>query len=428
MVVGSCLGRARIAAVVTPAVLTPDQVRRAAVAAQGFGTGGAPQQRRPGTRALLAAINRLGLLQVDSINVLARAHYLPVFSRLGPYDRDLLDRQSNRAPRRLFEYWGHEASLIPVHTQPLLRWRMADGHAWSGPRRVAEEQPQLVADVLAVVRERGPITTSELERMLVGDHRRSQDYRWGWNWSDAKRALEYLFGCGEISTAGRDRTFTRRYDLTERIIPADVLRTPAPDRRDSIRALVDGAARAMAVATPADLRDYWRLPAAPTAVAIDELVDAGRLVPVRVAQWPTAYRHASAVVPRTDRGTALLVPFDPLIWNRARVARLFGMRYRVEIYTPADRREFGYYVLPFLHDGRLVARVDLKADRAAGLLLVRGAWSERSLRAGAAADPETFVGALRQCLQELAGWLGLAEVSVVGERGDLTGTLQSQLR
>jgi uncharacterized protein YcaQ len=414
--------RVRITAVVTTEVLSLDAVRRATLAAQGFASGS--EDRRPGTRALLAMIRRLGLLQVDSVNVLARAQYLPMFSRLGPYDRDLLDRQSNRAPRRLFEYWGHEASLIPVEAQPLLRWRMADGHAWSGPRRVAQEQPHLVADVLAAVTASGPLTAAELEQIVVGDHARTQDYQWGWNWSDAKRALEYLFGCGEISTAGRDRTFTRRYDVTERVLPPSVLRAPTPSRSDSIRALVAGSARAMAVATEADLRDYWRLPAADTAQAVRELVEDGVLRRVDVAGWPAAYFHRDAAVPRASRGTGLLAPFDPLIWNRARTERIFGMRYRVEIYTPSDRREFGYYVLPFLHDGRLVARLDLKADRAESRLIMRGGWSQASAAGQAAAHPRSFAPDLLRHLQALAEWLGLGDLEV-RERGDLSAALRT---
>jgi uncharacterized protein YcaQ len=423
--IGATRWRARIAAVAAAEVLTPDQARRAALAAQGFGASGSTRHREPGTKAMLSAIRRIGLLQVDSINVVARAHYLPLFSRLGPYDRDLLDRQSARAPRRLFEYWGHEASLIPVQTQPLLRWRMAEEHAWSGPRRVAREQPGLVAEVLDAVAECGPLSAAELERVVAGEHARSQDYQWGWNWSDAKRALEYLFGCGVVSTAGRDRTFTRRYDLTERVIPAEILRTPTPARRDAIRGLVVIAAGALAVATESELRDYWRLPASATTAAVRELVEAGTLLPVAVPGWPPAFRYRPAVIPRTARGEGLLAPFDPLVWHRPRTERLFGMRYRIEVYVPAQRREFGYYVLPFLHGGRLVARVDLKADRASGRLVVRGAWSQSAV-AGAATGPpaETFAADLRRHLAGLAEWLGLAEGLVLGERGDLPEVLR----
>ena len=393
------------------------------LAAQGFGSPAGAGQ--PGARGLLATVRRLGLLQVDSVNVVARAHYLPLFSRLGPYDRDLLDRQSGRSPRRLFEYWGHEASLLPVESHPLLRWRMADGHAWSGPRRVAREQPRLVADVLAAVAEHGPLSAAQLERTIAGEHHRSRDYSWGWNWSDAKRALEYLFGCGEISTAGRDRTFTRLYDLTERVIPARILRLPTPPRSDAIRELVQVAARAMAVATESDLRDYWRLPVDATRTALAELVAAGVLLPATVPGWPAAFRHRDAAIPRTARGEGLLAPFDPLVWNRARAERVFAMRYRIEIYVPAERREFGYYVLPYLHRGRLVARVDLKADRSAGQLLVRGGWSQASVTGSTAEHPPPaqFAADLLRSLESLASWLGLDAVALAGDRGDLPGAL-----
>lgn len=390
--------------------------------AQGFGV---RPGRPPGARALLAAVRRLGLLQVDSVNVVARAHYLPLFSRLGPYDCSLLDQMSAQQPRRLFEYWGHEASLIPVETYPLLRWRMADGHAWSGPKRVAREQPQLVADVLAAVAESGPATAAQLERIVAGGSTKSQDYSWGWNWSDTKRALEYLFGCGEISTAGRDRSFTRRYDLAERVIPKQIRESPAPSRPESIRALVDIAARALAVATEGDLRDYWRLPAAEARAAVAQLQEDGALQPVSIPGWPTAYLHRDAIVPRTARGHGLLAPFDPLIWRRDRAERVFGMRYRVEIYVPAARREFGYYVLPYLHDGRLVARLDLKADRGAGTLVVRGGWSQNHLAGDAQAEAPTFLADLAHDLEEMARWLGLGGVSVLDDRGDLSAALRT---
>lgn len=406
--------------------MSVDQVRGAVLAAQGFGT--AKQRQQPGTRSLLAAVRRLGLLQVDSVNVLARAHYLPLFSRLGAYDRDLLDAASGNAPRRLFEYWGHEASLIPVQTHPLLRWRMAYGHAWSGPHRVAKEQPQLVADVLAAVAQGGPMTAAQLERAVAGEHRRSQDYQWGWNWSDAKRALEYLFGCGEISTAGRDRSFTRRYDLTERVIPRQVLAQPTPEPADAVRALVAASARALAVATEADLRDYWRLPLDRTRTAVAELLEDGTLLPVAVPGWPTAYLHRDCRVPRSTTGNALLVGFDPLIWHRGRTERVFGMRYRIEIYTPAPRRAFGYYVLPYLHDGRLVARLDLKADRKAGVLSVRGAWSQREVAGDDHPEPGTFTADLAEHLRSLAHWLHLADVEVAPGRGDLLPRLAPLLR
>ncbi len=400
--------------------LTADEVRRAVLRAQGFGRGGPA----PTARTLAAAIGRLGLLQVDSVNVVIRAHYLPLFSRLGPYDTAALDRLSQQRPRKLFEYWGHEASLIPVQTQPLLRWRMADGHAWTGPHRVARERPQLIDDVRAAVAEHGPMSAARLERVVAGEHPRSQDYAWGWNWSDVKRALEYLFGIGEVSAAGRDRTFTRLYDLPERVIPPGVLRSPTPPRAEAIRGLVEIAARALAVATEADLRDYWKLPAAATRAAVADLLEAGALRPVEVPGWPAAYRHRDAVVPRSSRAHGLLSPFDPMIWNRPRVERVFGMRYRIEIYTPAARREFGYYVLPYLHGGRLVARLDLKADRDRGVLLVRGGWSQHLLLGTGHPAPEAFVPDLAGHLHQTARWLGLDGVGFGADRGDLPAALR----
>ena len=407
-----------------PDSLSREQVRSAVLAAQGFD---ASSGAAPGTRRLMSTIRRLGLLQVDSVSVLARAHYIPLFSRLGPYDRDALDRQSGHNPRRLFEYWGHEASLLPVETQPLLRWRMAEGHSWSGPRKVAADRPDLVAAVRETIAAIGPATTAQVETALAGAHTRSQDYHWGWNWSDAKRALEHLFWVGEISSAGRDRSFARRYDLTERVLPTAVLAAATPSRTDSIRALVEQASRAMAVATEADLRDYWRLPRADTRAALGELLEEGILAPVAVPGWPAALIHRDAVVPRSTRGEALLVAFDPLTWNRDRVERVFGMRYRIEIYVPASKREFGYYVLPYLYGGQLVARVDLKADRQAGVLRVRGAWSQRAVTADPQQPaPSDFAEALDRHLRRLATWLGLHAVAI-DRRGDLADSLRGQL-
>ena len=390
--------------------LSPAEARRAVLAAQGFAA--TPLTDPPGRRQLLSRVRRLGVLQIDSVNVLSRAHYLPLFSRLGPYDRESLDDLAARRPRHLFEYWAHEASLVPVQTQPLLRWRMAQGHAWGGVSRSAAEQPQLIADALACVAEIGPATSAEIEAALAHSSPRPTDH-WGWNWSAVKQVLEHLFWLGEITTAGRDGQFRRRYALTEAVLPAEILAVPTPERADAIRGLVAIAARALGVATAADLRDYFRLGAADAKTAIADLVDAGELVPVTVAGWPPAWRHVRAVVPRRITHDALLVPFDPLIWERSRVERLFGMRYRIEIYVPAAKREYGYYVLPFLQDDRLAARVDLKADRAAGTLRVLGVWSHES-------DAETPVRLATQ-LHRLGAWLGVPAVTVA-TRGDLADT------
>ena len=346
-------------------------------------------------------LKRVGLLQIDSVNVLERAHYLPAFSRLGPYDQALLDRASQRAPRRLFEYWGHEASLIPVDLQPLLRWRMdrAAEEAWGGIRRIQSENPKLVARVLEQVRERGPVAASELI-----EERPRKAGPW-WEWSDVKKALEWLFWSGQV-TAARRRRFERLYDVPERVLPRAVLKRPTPAPEDAQRELVRIASRCLGVASERDLRDYFRLPTAETKLRIAELVEADELLEVEVEGWgrTRGYLAAGVSVPRKVEASALIGPFDSLIWERSRVERLFGFQYRLEIYVPAPKRRHGYYVLPFLHGDRLVARVDLKADRSAGALLVRANHPEP----GAPADARE---ALRGELSTLARWLGLERVA-----------------
>jgi uncharacterized protein YcaQ len=393
------------------------QARRIALAAQGFTD---PRPAGPVTmRHLKRVLARTGLLQIDSVNVLQRAHYLPMFSRLGAYPTSLLDRAAYRAPRELFEYWGHEASLIPVALQPYLRWRMAEAHvhAWGGMRRVAEQQPDLVAWVLDEVRDRGPLTAAEIEQDVP-----RITSQWGWNWSDAKAALEWLFWTGEVTASGRNGAFARVYDLTERALPAAVVNAPTPSQADACRELVRIAALALGVAAEVELRDYFRLPVAGSRQAISELVDSGELRPVTVAGWrQRTYLHADAKVPRRVRASTLVSPFDPLVWERGRAQRLFGFHYRIEIYVPAAQRVHGYYVLPFLLGDRLVARVDLKADRKSGVLRVPGAWVEAGQPVGEVAE------ALATSLRELAGWLGLDEVAPA-ERGDLAVPLAEALR
>lgn len=389
--------------------LSPAQARRVALAAQGLHR---PSQVGPvSPRALAALAARLGAVQIDSVNVLVRAHYLPAFSRLGPYDRAALDRLSHRAPRRLFEYWGHEASLLPVALHPLLRWRMdrARDEAWGGMRRIASEKPDLVRWVLAEVRDRGPLTAGEIEHDVprpVGN--------WGWNWSEAKRALEFLFWAGEVTASSR-RGFERLYDLPERVLPRDVLDAPTPEPRAAFRELLRRAARAHGIATARCLRDYYRLPVQ-AMVALEDLVEEGEVSPVTVQGWRRpAYLHREAKLPRRADGRALLAPFDPLVWERERTEALFGFRYRLEIYVPQGKRVHGYYVLPFLLGDRLVARVDLKADRQGCLLRVQAAWAEPDA-------PSETAEALAAELRVMAGWLGLDGVAV-GARGDLAVTL-----
>jgi hypothetical protein len=399
--------------------LSLQAARRVALAAQGFGR---PRPAaEPGTRAVADVVRRLGVVQIDSVNVLARAHYLPILARIGPYDRTRLDDCSGRAPRSLFEYWGHEAALLPVGMHRLMRWRMDRVHddAWGGMVRVQREQPGLVREVAEVVRATGPVTSTELDEVFSHIDRGERGH-WGWNWSAVKRALEYLFWAGEITSAGRDPAFRRRYAAPEAVLPRAALSAPTPTRAQAHRELVAIAAQALGVATAADLADYFRMPTAATREAIRELLDAGQLVEVAVPGWPTSYAPAGFRVPRAVRASALLAPFDPLIWFRPRTERLFGMRYRIEIYTPAEQRVHGYYVLPFLHDEQLVARVDLKADRASGRLLVQAAHPEGEV------GPEP-VRALARTLRETAGWLDLGEVHVAPV-GDLAGRLRGELR
>ncbi|BCJ54804.1 hypothetical protein Asp14428_62790 [Actinoplanes sp. NBRC 14428] len=400
-----------------PESLSVAQARRIALAAQGFTDpvpGGATDLRH-----LRRVLRRLHLIQMDSVNVLQRAHYMPLYSRLGPYAPGLLERAAYRAPRELFEFWGHEASLITVDLQPLFRWRMerARDHAWGGMVRVATQEPELVERVLADVRDRGPLTAAQIEH----DVPRTKDH-WGWNWSAVKQALEWLFYTGQVTAAERTTSFARRYDLPERVLPRQVLEAPTPAPEDAFRALVEMSARAMGVAAEAELRDYFRLPVAGFRRALAELVEDKVLLPVTVKGWKNlTYLHHEARLPRWVRAATLVSPFDPLIWERARTERLFDMNYRIEIYVPAAQRLYGYYVLPFLLGDRFAARLDLKADRKAGVLQIPAAWLEPS------ADPDETAEALVVELRRLASWLGLSSIATP-ERGDFAGALTAALK
>jgi uncharacterized protein len=366
-----------------------------ALSAQGFAD--SRPNPEPNGWDLRRVLKRVALLQIDSVNVLARAHYLPAFSRLGPYDTGLLDRLSHRAPRRLFEYWGHEASLLPVELHPLLRWRMERAHrdAWGSMRRIKRERPDLIAAVLEQVSERGPIAASEL-----AEERPRPSGPW-WDWSDTKRALEFLFWSGQVTSARR-RRFERLYDLPERVLPQAVLATPTPEPEDAQRELVRIAARSLGIAAERDLRDYFRLPTPEAKARIAELVEAGELLPVDVEAWgrTPGYLVGGARIPRRIEARALVGPFDSLIWERSRVARLFGFEFRLEIYVPAPKRRHGYYVLPFLLGDRLVARVDLKSDRAAGVLRAIAVHPEPGA-------PSEMRDALAVELASMATWLEL---------------------
>ncbi len=399
--------------------LTAAQARRVAVAAQGFGPAPATAV---GRAHLTRLIDRIQVLQLDSVSVAVRAHYAPVFSRLGPYDREVLDTaawsHSARAPRLLVEYWAHEAALMAVSDWPLLRWRMREYTHGRWGVEIVRNNPRLAEEIVGAITELGPATAGQIEAHLTAGAHRGKG-AW-WNRSETKWVAEALFAAGVLTTAHR-AGFARHYDLVERVLPAAVLACEVDDTT-AVRALVRKAASALGVATEPDLRDYFRLRPDQSKPAVAALVAAGELEPVEVAGWAApAYLRAGQKVPRADRGTALLCPFDPLIFFRPRVARLFGFEYRIEIYTPAAKRAFGYYVWPFLLDGQLVGRVDLKADRAAGVLRVPGAFVE------AGQDAARVAGALAAELTTMARWLGLGGVSA-GERGDLAGPLRAALR
>ncbi len=391
--------------------MSASRARRLALGAQGFGV---PRPTgRVDRRHVRRMLARVGLIQIDSVNVIVRSQELPLFSRLGPHRRDLLSGMVEDG--ELFEYWGHEASLLPIELFPLMRWRMeaagAKAAGWSELIRLAHERPDYVEAVYEEVRERGLMAASEL------DDPGAKSGPW-WGWRHGKQALEYLFWCGRLS-ARRRASFERIYDLTERLIPPVWFEAPALSSADAHKELLVRAADSLGVGTARDLADYYRLNIPLARPLLDELVDEGRLLPARVEGWThPAYLHPAAKIPRHIDARALLSPFDSLIWERSRTERVFDFRYRLEIYTPKPKRVFGYYVLPFLLGDELVARVDLKAERAEGALRIRGAFAE-PLR-----DPAEIAGPLAAELELLAGWLGLGRV-VVDRRGDLAPALRA---
>jgi uncharacterized protein YcaQ len=406
-----------------PVEISQRDARRIAIAAQGFG------ERRPtgriDRRHFRKVLHQLGTVQLDSVNVLTRTHELVFFARLGPYDRTALTRWLWES-REVFEYWGHEASVHPVERYPLFRWRMTEDHPWVGVRRAATDNVELVDAILDEVLTRGPVSIGEIE----AEDRAPRDLSteapgatW-WGWGNAKRVMAHLFWVGKI-TATRRNGFERIYLAPELWLPAEALAGEVPSQEDAHRALLLISARALGLGTARDLADYYRLRIGAVKPLLEKLVADGELLPAQVEGWrQPAYLHPEARIPRRSlRARALLSPFDSLIWERQRTERLWGFHYRLEIYTPAPKRVHGYYVLPFLLGEQLVGRVDLKADRKAGVLRVQAAWAED----GAAADDELVAAELAVSLTELAGWLDLDGVTVIS-RGDLSAPLHAAIR
>jgi uncharacterized protein YcaQ len=392
--------------------LSLDEARRITLAAQGLAT---PRPRGRVTRRHLRALfARLGMVQLDSVNVLVRSHYLPLFARLGPYDRTLFDRYAYE-DHELFEYWGHEASLIRSDLEPLLRWRMGRDHRWPGMRRfIADHDPKVLDALAARVLADGPVSAGDLD----GKDRKTEPW---WGWGDTKRCLEHLFSIGRVGAVRRANTFERAYCDPAHVVPVSVRERPTPPLDDALAGLLEQAARTYGVATAKDLSDFFRLGIKEARPVVEAMADAGVLRRVQVEGWSApAFLHPEATLPRTVDACALVSPFDPVMWERDRVERLFGFTYRIEIYVPKPKRTYGYYVMPFLLGDRYVARIDLKADRAASRLLVQSAWSEPGVDKQDVAEP------LGHELRAMAGWLGLGDV-VVTKRGDLAPAVRRAL-
>jgi uncharacterized protein YcaQ len=397
------------------AALSKAQARRIALASQGFND---RFPERIDMRSVTRVLDRIALLQIDSVNVVSRAQYMPLFSRLGPYDRDLLHRGAGKSPRRVFEYWAHEASYVRMDLQPSLRFRMAAARdaAWGSMRRVWDEQPDFVKWVLSEVEERGPLTARDIEH----DVPRTKDH-WGWNWSLVKMALEWLFYSGQVTAARRNSAFERVYGLPEQVLPRAVIEAPTPSDEEAHRTLIRASAIAHGVGTEQCLRDYFRLKPAATKQAVAELVEAGELQPVTIEGWKRpAYLWHQVKLTRKVDAAALLSPFDSLIFERTRTEQLFDYRFRIEIYVPVEKRIYGYYVYSFLLGDQIVGRVDLKADRQAGVLRVVGAWQEPHA-------PDDAPEHLWNQLRSMAQWLGLDGVSVAS-KGDLAPALSHLAR
>ena len=391
------------------AEISSDRARRIALGAQGFA---APRPSGNVTEQhFRAVVQRLGLIQLDSVNVAVRSHYMPFFARLGTYDQARLDRWL-ATEGEMLEYWGHEASAMPVDLIRYLRWRMQDMHPWGVVQKAAKHDPDLIDRVYREVVEHGPLRVADITE---GNDRTGP---W-WGLGNAKIALEWLLACGRI-TAWRDHRFTRVYDITERRVPSEVLK-PVIDRHEAHRYLLVESARHHGIGTGNDLIDYYRLNKPRSRPILEELADEGLIERVDVRGWKDpVYKHPGTPTPRVIRGATLLSPFDPLVWERDRAERIFGMRYRIEIYVPKEKREFGYYSMPFLLDGELVARVDLKADRKGSVLMVQSAHLQPDQ------DLVRVAAALAPHLEDMASWLGL-QGHTVSKWGDLTKPLQKLL-
>lgn len=400
----------------TSDALRISEARRIALQAQGFND---PRPSgRVDRRHFRRVLDRVGLVQIDSVNVLTRSHEMPFLARLGAYPRQALSEWL-WGSGEVFEYWGHEASLLPVELHPLMRWRMADDHAWTGVQSFRKSHPGLGEAVLEAVLENGPVTMGELEHLGDAIKRTKASPGSMWNWTPAKKAVEWFFWNGEVSALRNPQTFERHYLRPDQAIPPAVLAQPAPTDDNAMKDLLLRAARSHGIGTAKCLADYHRLPIVTARRLVTELAGDGALRTVEVQGWRhPAFLHPEAELPRWVRASALLSPFDSLVWERDRIQRLFDFRYRIEIYVPAAQRVHGYYVLPFLHDGTLVARVDLKADRQAKALLVRGSYGEPTF------DADKSLPVLAHHLHELAGFLGLDEVRVE-PRGDLAAALST---
>jgi uncharacterized protein YcaQ len=382
------------------------QAKRIALGAQGFA------EPRPSGRIdrrhLRKVLDRIGLVQIDSVNVLVRSQELPLFARLGPHPRTLIDDATRDG--ELFEYWVHEASHVPTDQYHLHRWRMREPHRWPAFRRLSEQDGNYIEQVYQRLVDEGPLVAGDLKARV------GKKGTW-WDYDDGKIALEALFHQGRVAARRRPHDFARVYDVRERMIPAEVLARPALPEHEARKELLVLAARYHGIGTLNDLADYHRLKPTACKQALAELLEEGRLLPAKVREWDRpAFRHPDATLPRRIGARALLSPFDPVVWNRDRTLRLFGFHYRIEIYTPAPRRRYGYYVLPFLLGDEIVGRVDLKADRARSALLVQSAWAEPGV------NEHEVAGELLEELRSMAAWLELDRIEITG-RGDLGPTL-----